>query len=136
VSYRGAPAFRRAWFGRCARPDYGVPAETHEEYRRQNKPCLRRPPHGGRGPSCRRITVTGRETEFPLPAGSKPESIALGADGTLWFSDGSAARVARITPAGQVTFFAVPTLSTTDEVVAGAHGADERRRRLWRIDPL
>ena len=46
--------------------------------------------------------------EFPIPtAGSKPQCIAPGADGNLWFTETGASKIGRITPAGQISEFTV-----------------------------
>jgi streptogramin lyase len=53
-----------------------------------------------------RYDIVGRTfTPFQLPAGTFPGDIALGADGNLWFTQGSG--LGRLTPEGVYTPFAV-----------------------------
>jgi virginiamycin B lyase len=50
--------------------------------------------------------------EFPIPtAGSKPQCIAAGADGNLWFTETGASKIGRITPDGQISEFTVHSSS-------------------------
>jgi virginiamycin B lyase len=58
-----------------------------------------------------RVTPAGAVKTFPIPAPYRAaESIALGADGNMWFTQ-SPATVGRITPSGTVSEFAVPAVS-------------------------
>ena len=45
-----------------------------------------------------RVTPDWEITDFPLPEGTSPEGLALGADNNVWYTRGD--RVGRITPAG------------------------------------
>jgi virginiamycin B lyase len=50
--------------------------------------------------------------EFPVPtAGGMPDSIALGLDGNLWFTENAGNKVGKITQAGAITEFSLPTNS-------------------------
>jgi streptogramin lyase len=51
-----------------------------------------------------RITPDGAITEFPLPFGGPPSSIAAGPDGNLWFTLREST-IGRITPDGALTEF-------------------------------
>src|SRR5262249_49340330 len=66
-------------------------------------------------------------TEFPIPdtTTARPEGIARGPDGNLWFAESIADRIGRITPAGVVTQFSLPFLSQPSEITAGP------ARNLW-----
>jgi streptogramin lyase len=60
-----------------------------------------------------RITPSGTITEFTTTSdlsipGSFVQGITTGADGNLWFTEGSNSAIGRITPAGVVTDFPVP----------------------------
>jgi virginiamycin B lyase len=49
--------------------------------------------------SVSRITTTGAVTEFPTPTQpSGTEGIAVGADGTIWFTENAANKIGRISP--------------------------------------
>lgn len=71
-----------------------------------------------------RITPSGQIAEFPLPAGSHPFGIAMGADGNLWFTGD--ARISRMTPSGEVTEFPLPASESpsvlTGPITAGPNG--------------
>ncbi|HWC47476.1 MAG TPA: hypothetical protein VG448_01150 [Solirubrobacterales bacterium] len=92
-----------------------------------------------------RITPTGQITEFDkclrsLTSYSRPDSLALGPDGDVWFSTGSTAEpgkatrastpsIGRITPSGEITEFRLglrPTSEPGRLVSAGG--------RIWFID--
>ncbi len=48
-------------------------------------------------------------TEYPVPtANSQPESIALGPDGALWFTETAGNKIGRITTAGVITEYPLP----------------------------
>ncbi|MEP7353762.1 MAG: putative Ig domain-containing protein [Acidobacteriota bacterium] len=67
-----------------------------------------------------RITVSGAVTEYPTVAG--PWHIALGPDGTMWFTQGSETYgVGRISPSGAVTNYPVGGLP--NGIVTGPDGA-------------
>jgi streptogramin lyase len=51
-------------------------------------------------------------TEYPLPGsatGRQPRSLALGADGNVWFVEKQGSKIGRITPAGSITEWATLT---------------------------
>jgi virginiamycin B lyase len=66
--------------------------------------------------------------EFSIPtAASKPQCIATGPDGNLWFIENSANQIGRITPQGAITEFPVPGTGATEHlslqcIAAGADG--------------
>jgi virginiamycin B lyase len=64
---------------------------------------------------------------FPTPTASAgPESITVGPDGNLWFTEVTANKIGRITPAGVITEFAVPTANAApNAITAGPDG------QLW-----
>lgn len=75
-----------------------------------------------------RLTVDGTFTEFPIPGGSakvstpNPGSIALGADGAVWFTDSFERRIWRATTSGALTSY--PTnLGAPVAITAGPDGA-------------
>ena len=70
------------------------------------------------------MTTAGAIYEYPIPtAGSGPTGIAAGADGNLWFTEGSANKIGRITTAGSFTEFPVPTPgSGLSDIAAGPDG--------------
>ena len=48
-----------------------------------------------------RLTATGEVVEFPLPhPASGPTTIALAADGTVWFTESNGNRIGRMNPDG------------------------------------
>jgi virginiamycin B lyase len=57
---------------------------------------------------------------FPLPGGTRPQGIAAGPDGNVWFTGDTS--VGRITPTGTVTLFAVPTTGGLGGIAAGPDG--------------
>ena len=59
--------------------------------------------------------------QFSIPvAANKPQWIAAGADGNMWFTESPGNAVARITPAGVVTEFTVPTVASNPQGIVGA----------------
>ena len=58
-------------------------------------------------PKIGRITPAGTITLFPLPAGTVPGNLILGADGNVWATATRADRIVRVTPAGEVAEFAL-----------------------------
>ena len=75
------------------------------------------------------MTPSGTVTEFPLPAGSAPDAIAVGPDGNLWFTDTGTRSVGRITPAGAVTELVVTdSYGQLGGITAGADG------NIWFVD--
>jgi streptogramin lyase len=60
-----------------------------------------------------------------------PQDVAAGADGNLWFTEGSANQIGRITPAGAVTTFPLPTANSAPHgITAGPDG------NLWFTESL
>jgi streptogramin lyase len=60
-----------------------------------------------------RITITGDETEYPIPTpASYPYGITAGPDGNLWFTEYNGDKIGRITPGGVITEFPVSTKGT------------------------
>jgi streptogramin lyase len=59
--------------------------------------------------------------QFSIPvATNKPQWIAAGSDGNMWFTENPGGKVARITPAGVVTEFTVPTANAQPQMIIGA----------------
>jgi streptogramin lyase len=59
---------------------------------------------------------------YALPAGSKPGSIAEGADGNMWFTEWGTSKIAKITPTGTITEYALPAGSKPSLMTKGADG--------------
>jgi virginiamycin B lyase len=64
---------------------------------------------------------TGVVTHFSDPTISGPESIAVGSDGALWFTNFSS--IGRITTSGSVSHFSDPGIASPSSIVAGPDGA-------------
>jgi len=64
-------------------------------------------------------------TEYAVPtANSGPGGIAVGPDGTLWFTEGSANKIGRITTAGVITEYLLPAaVGGPGGITAGPDGA-------------
>jgi hypothetical protein len=64
-------------------------------------------------------------TEFSIPsAASSPQGIASGADGNLWFTESSAAKIGRVTTAGVITEFPLSnSFASPYGIAAGPDGA-------------
>jgi len=59
--------------------------------------------------------------QFSIPvAANRPQWIAAGSDGNMWFTENPGGKVARITPAGVVTEFTVPTANAQPQMIIGA----------------
>jgi streptogramin lyase len=59
--------------------------------------------------------------QFSIPvASNRPQWIAQGSDGNMWFTENPGSAVARITPAGVVTEFTVPTANAQPQMIIGA----------------
>ena len=72
-----------------------------------------------------RLVATGRVTEFALPhPTSGPTTIALAADGTVWFTESNGNRIGRMSSDGSgLVEFDVPTLESSPRIIAlGADG--------------
>lgn len=62
--------------------------------------------------------------EFALPPGSRPQDIALGPDGNLWFTLRATDQIGRISPSGSLSTFAVPGAGSAPVgICAGPDGA-------------
>ena len=70
-------------------------------------------------------TTGGTFTEYTIPTpNSGPNSITVGPDGALWFTEGFAFKIGRITTAGQITEYNLPTQLREPHVIAtGPDGA-------------
>src|SRR5262249_34826163 len=64
-------------------------------------------------------------SQFSIPTpGSSPQSITLGPDGALWFTEFLGNKIASITTAGVVTEYPIPTAGSHPQgIVAGPDGA-------------
>jgi streptogramin lyase len=59
--------------------------------------------------------------QFSIPvAANRPQWIAAGSDGNMWFTESPGGAVARITPAGVVTEFTIPTANAQPQMIIGA----------------
>jgi len=67
------------------------------------------------------FTPTPTFYQFSIPvATNRPQWIAAGSDGNMWFTESVGNAVARITPAGVVTEFAIPTAASNPQGIIGA----------------
>jgi streptogramin lyase len=73
-------------------------------------------------------------TEFPLPRGSAPVEITMGAEGNLWFTELRRNQIGRITPSGQVTEFRLDRTETPRALTAGPEG--NIWFTAWRLDRI
>ena len=65
--------------------------------------------------------------QFSIPvATNRPQWIAAGSDGNMWFTENPGSKIARMTPAGVVTEFTVPTANAQPQMIIG--GSDGN---LW-----
>lgn len=69
-------------------------------------------------------TGTGSWTHYKLPvAGSKPQSITVGADNNLWFTESTGNKIGKITTAGVITEYVLPNANSNPQtIVAGPDG--------------
>jgi len=59
--------------------------------------------------------------QFSIPVSTnRPQWIAAGSDGNMWFTENPGSKVARITPAGVVTEFTIPTANAQPQKIIGA----------------
>jgi virginiamycin B lyase len=84
------------------------------------------------------VAPLGIEHYFPVPAGGAPTVLAVGPDGALWFTDGTADKIGRITLSGNIREFAVPTAGAFPfGIAAGPDGAlwftERRGNKIGRI---
>jgi virginiamycin B lyase len=71
-----------------------------------------------------RIGLDGRNTTFPVSAGSAPFGIAHGPDGALWFTALRGNRIGRLALDGDLTEFELPSPDSMPSMItAGADGA-------------
>jgi len=67
------------------------------------------------------FTPTPTFYQFSIPVTTnRPQYIAAGSDGNMWFTESPGNAVARITPAGVVTEFTVPTANSNPQQIIGA----------------
>ena len=67
------------------------------------------------------FTPTPTFFQFSIPVSTnRPQWIAAGSDGNMWFTENPGGKVARITPAGVVTEFTVPTANAQPQMIIGA----------------
>jgi virginiamycin B lyase len=64
-------------------------------------------------------TPTIYQLSIPVAA-NKPQWIAAGSDGNMWFTESPGNAIARITPAGVVTEFPIPTAASNPQGIIGA----------------
>src|SRR5262245_5846318 len=67
--------------------------------------------------------MLGSITEFKVPSPGGPNSIALGPDGALWFTEVSRPAIGRMTTTGKVTSFPIASNASPVSIVAGPDGA-------------
>src|SRR5262245_3903924 len=98
--------------------------------------------HRWLGRSERLRDTDGMVTEFPLPnPGSGPTTIALAADGSLWFTESAGNRIGRMSPDGSgLGEFALPKPNSSPRIIAlGADGnmwfSEHTGNRMGRITP-
>jgi virginiamycin B lyase len=78
------------------------------------------------GDAVARVTTVGwgSFTNYRLPTAiASPQSITVGADNNLWFTESSGNKIGRITIGGALTEFALPTSSQPQQIVSGPDGA-------------
>jgi streptogramin lyase len=67
------------------------------------------------------FTPTPTFYQFSIPVSTnRPQWIAAGSDGNMWFTENAGGKVARITPAGVVTEFTIPTPNALPQMIIGA----------------
>lgn len=80
---------------------------------------------GQAGPAIVRITPSGQQTPFALPAGDGiPTSVAAGPDGRIWFA-ATGGFIGEVSQTGAVTQFPIPTQGNRSivQLAAGSDGA-------------
>jgi virginiamycin B lyase len=61
--------------------------------------------------------------EYPLPAPhSHPNSLAVGGDGDIYFTELAASRIGKITPQGQISEIELPVAGPALDIVADGEG--------------
>ena len=88
------------------------------------------------------LRTDGKVTAFPLPnANSGPTTIALAADGTVWFTEGTGNRIGRMKSDGtDLVEFPLPNADSSPRIIAlGADGnmwfSEHTGNRMGRITP-
>lgn len=90
-------------------------------------------------PAADRIAV-GSMRVFPLPEpGAEPFDVAVGSDGSVWFTEFAADKIGRINRAGTLAQFTVPTANAGPyQITAGADGAmwftEYNTTKIGRVD--
>ena len=83
------------------------------------------------------ITTKGEVATFALPEPASPAGIAAGADGALWITESSLARVDRLTAAGELSTLALPDGADGMSIAVGpdgaAYSAQGAAHTLWRM---
>ncbi|WP_342145438.1 Vgb family protein [Methylobacterium fujisawaense] len=78
--------------------------------------------------------------EVPTPD-SYPESVAIGPDGAIWFTEKQGNKIGRLAPDGQLNEFSIPTQdSRPQDIVVGPDGTlwftENRGNKIGRISPV
>jgi streptogramin lyase len=80
-----------------------------------------------------------QSTEYALPSGSRPEGIAAGPDGHLWFVDESTSKIGKIATSGVVIEYALPGGSQPYAITAGPDGnlwfTETKTEKIGKITP-
>jgi virginiamycin B lyase len=70
------------------------------------------------------VNMSGVFWQVPLPAGVIADSIAVGSDGSIWFTEASRLYIGRLTPAGQIIEYPLPAgLKGSLNITVGSDGA-------------
>jgi streptogramin lyase len=83
------------------------------------------------------VTTTGEVATLALPEPASPAGIAAAADGSLWITESSLARIDRVTPAGDIDPVALPEGTDGVSIAIGSDGAlyftQSAAHTLWRM---
>lgn len=85
--------------------------------------------------------ATGDVKVFEAPtSNSYPESVTVGFDGTVWFTEKQGNRIGRLSRSGQITELSIPTTNSRPQgIVAGPDGdvwfTESNGNRIGRIAP-
>jgi virginiamycin B lyase len=86
--------------------------------------------------------ATGEVTEYPLPAGAKPHTVAADAEGRIWYTGNGNATMGRLDPAsGEVTVWEMPDPAARDphSMIIDADGivwfTMQHSNMVGRLDP-
>ena len=99
-----------------------------------------------------KITTSGVVTEYTTAAATgpmlwlEPEEITAGADGNIWFTEGTAQKIGKITTAGAITEYALAAETRPEDITAGPDGnvwfsatktpeTSHEERRIGKITP-